>query len=63
MSHAGFSLDVGNFLLVDVGVFGAKGDVIWFQCRVGFVAVVIVAGVFVVVFEEEEECQVSFGFE
>ena len=60
-SHAGFSLDVVNFLLVDIGIFGAKGDVVFLQCRVGFVvAVVVVIVVFTVVFKEKEERKVSF---
>ena len=60
-SHAGFSLDVVNFLLVDIGIFGAKGDVVLLQCRVGFiVAVIVVVVVFTVVFKEKEERKVSF---
>ena len=60
-THAGFLLDVVNFLLVDIGIFGAKGDVILLQCRVGFVvAVVVVVVVFTVVFKEKDEKTVSF---
>ena len=60
-THAGFLLDVVNFLLVDIGIFGAKGDVVLLRCRVGFVvAVVVVVVVFTVVFKEKDEKKVSF---
>ena len=61
-THAGFLLDVVNFWLVDIGIIGAKGDVILLRCRVGFVVavVVVVVVVFTVVFKEKDEKKVSF---
>ena len=52
-SDAGFSLVVVYFLLVDIGIFGAKGDVVFLRCRVGFVVtVVVVVVVFTVVLKK-----------